>query len=129
MRDDRVLKLDTEVTDADMKGKNVILIGNATSNRVWAKLARSAPFQATSTGITYHGKTHAGAAGTAYTSNPVDPAYKMAWITENVSPTERTGFGGGANPTSLVIYSSTGDMLDAELAIPQSGPSVYNFKR
>lgn len=129
MRDDRVLKLDTEVTDADLKGKNVILIGNAMSNSVWAKLARNAPFQATSKDITYHNKTHAGASGTAYTPNPIDPAFKMAWITENVAPTERTGFGGGSNPTSLVIYSSKGDMLDAELSLPQSGPSVYNFKK
>ncbi len=124
---ERTIKLDTDVTDKDLEDTHVILYGNMSNNKVWAKYARLAPFDATSSGIRFHGMNYSGMVGKGISTHPLDPRHKFFWYTGKTADTSKTGFGGNANPVTSGVYSTNGDIVAAYLVLPEVGAGTYSF--
>jgi hypothetical protein len=75
-RGDAIVKKDTEITDADIKGSNLVLWGDPQSNAVLAKIAGNLPIKWTAAGVQLGDKTYdAGTHAPVFIfPNPLNPA-------------------------------------------------------
>ena len=73
------IKADSEVTDADLKGHHLLLIGRPETNAVTARLAKGLPITFGSASFVVRGETyaHAGSAIVVAGSNLLDPRYSI----------------------------------------------------
>jgi hypothetical protein len=71
------IKADTEVTDADLKGHHLLLIGRPDCNAVTGRVAEGLPVTFGAASFVLRGETyaHAGSAVIAAGSNPLNPRY------------------------------------------------------
>ncbi|MEP6755202.1 MAG: M1 family aminopeptidase, partial [Chthonomonadales bacterium] len=127
-RGERTLVLDTKVKDADLKGHDLVIVGNVETNKIWRRLAKSAPFTATATSVAFEGKTYPGASASGSITSPFDGEYRVFFITETGHSTIPSGLGTVSNPLSVSIFDKGGNLLAGRLALPTKGSGVFQLK-
>jgi hypothetical protein len=115
-----VVKHDVDVTDEDLRGSDVVLLGGAATNRVWARFAELCPFSVDSTGVRFHGRHYAGAQARAVTVNPANPERTITWRSDSSDQFLLPHVTAG-------VYDSLGRLLDADVATLHAGPGVHEF--
>ncbi|MFO0590089.1 MAG: alpha/beta hydrolase-fold protein [Polyangiaceae bacterium] len=120
------IKLDRDVTEADLTGKSLVLIGNPASNRVTALFAKDLPAQFEPNAITFRGKRYEGddlAISFIY-PHPRDP---KEYVVVHAGTTFKGTLASRSLPQlapDFLIYDRKLTVMRGELLLDRRGPAV-----